>query len=192
MYQPPEASCDWPLENTPLIRPRGLPPPGARGSALESHPRRSTPGRETETGSTRVCPGRYEEPKQGHYDRDMDNVQMIGTKITAIKDYLYNFARTHSPTRLMGSENAYALSKESANLKYSGEMSQGCIIMEDFGLARGTSREYSTSGSGQITRRRGLCNAEVRGRRVYYTSPGPAIPAGNTLALFAFSQVSAH
>ncbi|XP_044581560.1 glutamate decarboxylase isoform X1 [Cotesia glomerata] len=49
----------------------------------------------------------------------MDNVQMIGTKITAIKDYLYNFARTHSPTRLMGSENAYALSKESANLKYS-------------------------------------------------------------------------
>ncbi|XP_057328051.1 glutamate decarboxylase [Microplitis mediator] len=49
----------------------------------------------------------------------MDNVQMIGTKITALKDYLYNFARTHSPTRLMGSENAYALSKETANLKYS-------------------------------------------------------------------------
>ncbi|XP_074112564.1 glutamate decarboxylase isoform X1 [Cotesia typhae] len=49
----------------------------------------------------------------------MDNVQMIGTKITAIKDYLYNFARTHSPTRLMGSENTYSLSKESANLKYS-------------------------------------------------------------------------
>ncbi|KYN22051.1 Glutamate decarboxylase [Trachymyrmex cornetzi] len=76
--------------------------------------------------------------------RDMDNVQMIGTKITAIKEYLYvrhphctsfitsahldahrvryvdnNFARTHSPTRLMSSENTYSLSKEHCNLKYS-------------------------------------------------------------------------
>ncbi|XP_032682429.1 glutamate decarboxylase isoform X1 [Odontomachus brunneus] len=49
----------------------------------------------------------------------MDNVQMIGTKITAIKEYLYNFARTHSPTRLMSSENNYSLSKEHCNLKYS-------------------------------------------------------------------------
>lgn len=32
-----------------------------------------------------------------------------------------NFARTHSPTRLMSSENTYSLSKEHCNLKYSGE-----------------------------------------------------------------------
>ncbi|XP_035727671.1 glutamate decarboxylase-like isoform X1 [Vespa mandarinia] len=49
----------------------------------------------------------------------MDNVQMIGTKITAIKEYLYNFARTHSPTRLMSNENTYSLSREHCNLKYS-------------------------------------------------------------------------
>ncbi|XP_043682090.1 glutamate decarboxylase isoform X3 [Vespula pensylvanica] len=49
----------------------------------------------------------------------MDNVQMIGTKITAIKEYLYNFARTHSPTRLMSNENTYSLSREYCNLKYS-------------------------------------------------------------------------
>ncbi|XP_015515885.1 glutamate decarboxylase isoform X1 [Neodiprion virginianus] len=54
----------------------------------------------------------------------MDNVQMIGTKITAIKEYLYNFARTHSPTRLMSSENTYALSKEHCNLKYSDILPQ--------------------------------------------------------------------
>lgn len=32
-----------------------------------------------------------------------------------------NFARTHSPTRLMSSENTYSLSKEHCNLKYSGK-----------------------------------------------------------------------
>ncbi|XP_015596614.1 glutamate decarboxylase isoform X1 [Cephus cinctus] len=54
----------------------------------------------------------------------MDNVQMIGTKITAIKEYLYNFARTHSPTRLMSSENTYSLSKEHSNLKYTDILPQ--------------------------------------------------------------------
>ncbi|XP_043597043.1 glutamate decarboxylase isoform X1 [Bombus pyrosoma] len=54
----------------------------------------------------------------------MDNVQMIGTKITAIKEYLYNFARTHSPTRLMSSENTYSLSREHCNLKYSDILPQ--------------------------------------------------------------------
>ena len=32
-----------------------------------------------------------------------------------------NFARTHSPTRLMSSENTYSLSREHANLKFTGE-----------------------------------------------------------------------
>lgn len=36
---------------------------------------------------------------------------------------LQNFARTHSPTRLMSSENTYSLSREHCNLKYSGKWS---------------------------------------------------------------------
>ncbi|KAJ8687253.1 hypothetical protein QAD02_023047, partial [Eretmocerus hayati] len=62
---------------------------------------------------------------EGH-SRIMDNdqIQMIGTKITAIKEYLYNFARTHSPTRIMSSENTYSLSKEHCNLKYSDILPQ--------------------------------------------------------------------
>ncbi|XP_058794076.1 glutamate decarboxylase isoform X3 [Phymastichus coffea] len=55
---------------------------------------------------------------------DNINVQMLGIKVTAIKAYLYNFARTHSPTRLMGSENTYSLSKEHCNLKYSDILPQ--------------------------------------------------------------------
>lgn len=37
-----------------------------------------------------------------------------------------NFARTHSPTRLMSSENTYSLSKEHCNLKYSGKWCFSC------------------------------------------------------------------
>lgn len=46
-----------------------------------------------------------------------------------------NFARTHSPTRLMGSENTYSLSKEHCNLKYSGEALFE-IILHGFVIAK--------------------------------------------------------
>lgn len=39
-----------------------------------------------------------------------------------------NFARTHSPTRLMSSENTYSLSKEHCNLKYSGKCLWGFLV----------------------------------------------------------------
>lgn len=53
--------------------------------------------------------------------RQRSAIQILRVQILICE--FQNFARTHSPTRLMSSENTYSLSREHCNLKYSGMLS---------------------------------------------------------------------
>ncbi|KAG8034891.1 hypothetical protein G9C98_007967 [Cotesia typhae] len=123
-----------------------------------------------------MCPGRYESTRDSRLEiTELESLLAVPWKTPPkpVRRHPRKL-RANAFTNETNGFREHVLAEQGVSESEVLRMSQGCIIMEDFGLARGTSREYSTSGSGQITRRRGLCNAYVRGRRVYYTSPGPA------------------
>lgn len=83
--------------------------------------------------------------------------------LTNLRCEFQNFARTHSPTRLMSSENTYSLSKEHCNLKYSGEC-KDCFFQKYF------QRHPACSGHCKIFKRQNSMEFFINSFKLYIST----------------------
>lgn len=83
--------------------------------------------------------------------------------LTNLRCEFQNFARTHSPTRLMSSENTYSLSKEHCNLKYSGEC-KDCFFQKYF------QRHLACSGHCKIFKRQNSMEFFINSFKLYIST----------------------